>query len=194
MFYLNPQSLSQPWNYVNKILFYYRRPMNLSKLTPPFEDLMFDISDRNFFGVLEDNLIKSIIITSEMFTNNEFLSNFYKFISAPLLAFIDKYGILTNQWTWLYEALLEVSVTKIALWICVCADDWAAESAIKASSEQVRSSKQVGFNVRYWLHCHFVFLRLKGLLDNNRKSELTTRWRNYSGNLRKIFNIVGPTT
>ena len=35
----------------------------------------------------------------------------------------------------LYEALLEVSMTKIALWICVCADDWAAESAIKASND-----------------------------------------------------------
>ena len=72
----------------------------------------------------------------------------YPFVHAPrndamvyictfgaLLAFIDKYGVLTNQWTWLYEALLEVSKTKIALWICVCADDWAAESAIKASNE-----------------------------------------------------------
>ena len=53
---------------------------------------------------------------------------------------------------------------------------------------------QVGFNVRYWLHCHFVFLELKSFLDNNRKSEITTRWRSYSGNLRKIFNIVGQTT
>ena len=41
------------------------------------------------------------------------------------LSFIDKYGVLTNQWTWLYEALLEVPMTKIALWIRVCADDWA---------------------------------------------------------------------
>ena len=50
-----------------------------------------------------------------------------------LLAFIDKYGVLTNQWTWFYEALLEVPMTEIAMWIRVCADDWAAESAIKAS-------------------------------------------------------------
>ena len=50
---------------------------------------------------------------------------------ASLLAFIDKYGIPTNQWTWFYEALLEVSMTKIALWICFCADDWAVESALK---------------------------------------------------------------
>ena len=54
-------------------------------------------------------------------------------LSYTLLAFIDKYCVLTNQWTWLYEALLEVSMTKIALWIRVCGDDWAAESAIKAS-------------------------------------------------------------
>ena len=32
---------------------------------------------------------------------------------APLLAFIDKYGVPTNQWTWLYEALLEVSMTVL---------------------------------------------------------------------------------
>ena len=56
---------------------------------------------------------------------------------GSLLAFIDKYGVLTNQWTWLYEALLEVSMTKIALWIRVYADDWAAESAIKASNEKM---------------------------------------------------------
>ena len=43
--------------------------------------------------------------------------------------------MLTNQWTWLYEALLEVSMTKIALWIRVWADDLAAESAIKASND-----------------------------------------------------------
>ena len=55
-------------------------------------------------------------------------------VERTLLAFIDKYGVLTNQWTWLYEALLAVSMTKMALWIRVCADDWAAESAIKASN------------------------------------------------------------
>ena len=51
----------------------------------------------------------------------------------PLLAFIAKYDVPTNQWTWLYEALLEVSMTKIALWIRVYVDDWTAESAVKAS-------------------------------------------------------------
>ena len=38
------------------------------------------------------------------------------------------------------------------------------------------------------------FLELKSFYDNNQKSEMTARWRNYSGNLQKIFNIIGPTT
>ena len=65
-----------------------------------------------------------------------------KFQAKALLAFIAKYGVRTNQWTWLYEALLEVSMTTIALWICVCADDWAAESAIKASNDQVEKKRE----------------------------------------------------
>ena len=56
-------------------------------------------------------------------------------LSGTLLAFIDKYGIQTNQWTWLSEALLEVSMTKKVLWIRVCADDWPAKSAIIASND-----------------------------------------------------------
>ena len=55
-------------------------------------------------------------------------------MKSSLLAFTAKYGIPTNQWTWLYEALLEVSMTKIALWIRVYVDDWTAESAVKASN------------------------------------------------------------
>ena len=35
---------------------------------------------------------------------------------------------------------------------------------------------------------------IKKFLDNNQKSEMTARWRNYSSNLQKIFNIVGPRT
>ena len=54
---------------------------------------------------------------------------------CTLLAFTAKYGVSTNQWTWLCQALLEVSMTTIALWICVCADDWAAELAVKASND-----------------------------------------------------------
>ena len=57
--------------------------------------------------------------------------------AALITSFYDKYGIPTNQWTWLYEALLEVSMTKIALWIRICADDWAAKRAIKASNERI---------------------------------------------------------
>ena len=60
---------------------------------------------------------------------------------VALLAFIAKYGVPTNQWTW----LLEVLMTTIALWVCVCADDWAAESAIKASN-QVFSNVLIEFD------------------------------------------------
>ena len=30
--------------------------------------------------------------------------------------------------------------------------------------------------------------------DNNRKSEMTALWRNYSGKLQEIFIIIGPKT
>ena len=42
--------------------------------------------------------------------------------SEILLAVINKYGILISQWAWLCQALLEVSMNKIALWIKFCAD------------------------------------------------------------------------
>ena len=61
--------------------------------------------------------------------------NMYMQGIKTLLAFTAKYGVSTNQWTWLCQALLEVSVTTITLWICVCADDWTAELAVKASNE-----------------------------------------------------------
>ena len=51
-----------------------------------------------------------------------------------LLAIIDKYGVLITQWTWLYQALSEVSMNKLALWINVCVDDWTAERATIASN------------------------------------------------------------
>ena len=53
----------------------------------------------------------------------------------PLLAIIDNYGLVISQWTWLYQALLEMSMNKIALWITVHAGDWTAERAIIASNE-----------------------------------------------------------
>ena len=59
--------------------------------------------------------------------------------SDSLLAFIAKYGVPTNQWTWLCQALLDVSMNTIALWMHVCIDDWSAESAIKASNESKNS-------------------------------------------------------
>ena len=58
---------------------------------------------------------------------------------TTLLAFTAKYAVPNNQWTWLCQALLEVSMTTIALWICVCADDWAAELAVKASNESSKT-------------------------------------------------------
>ena len=84
-----------------------------------------------------------------------------KFFRFALLAFIDKYGVLTNQWTWLYEVLLEVSMTKIALWIRVCADDWAAKSAIKASNGAVVCPGQ-----------NLVFINLKWKLSIQSNSQM----------------------
>ena len=55
-------------------------------------------------------------------------------ISKTLLAIVDKYGIPISQWAWLCQALLEVSMNKIALWINVCADDWTAEMSTIASN------------------------------------------------------------
>ena len=50
------------------------------------------------------------------------------------LAINDKYGVPISKWTWLYHALLEVSMNGLALWINVCADDWTTERAIIASN------------------------------------------------------------
>ena len=63
------------------------------------------------------------------------MSAFFKrYFATSLLAFTAKFGVPINQWTWLYEVLLEVSMTKIALWIRVYVDDWTAESAVIASN------------------------------------------------------------
>ena len=67
--------------------------------------------------------------------------------TVSLLAFTAKYGVSTNQWTWLCQALLEVSMTTITLWICVCADDWAAELAVKASNVKPIHSPKIGVSV-----------------------------------------------
>ena len=42
----------------------------------------------------------------------------------------------------MYEALFEVLMNKIALWMRVCADDWVAESAIKASNDVNREKNK----------------------------------------------------
>ena len=72
----------------------------------------------------------AIRTASTHFTNQD-RNNIPSPQGTTLLALIDKYDL----WTWLYEALLEVSITKITVWVRVCADDCAAESAIKASNE-----------------------------------------------------------
>ena len=43
----------------------------------------------------------------------------------------------------MYQALLEVSMNKIALLINVCADDWTAEKAIIASNEHLLTWDQL---------------------------------------------------
>ena len=88
------------------------------------------------------------------------LKNIELVFSGPLLAFIDRYGVLTNQWNWLYEALLEVSMTKIALWIRVCADDWAAESAIKASNDSTINDISYWFGILTYTGVLWIFIKI----------------------------------
>ena len=59
--------------------------------------------------------------------------------------------------SWLYQALSEVSMNKIALWISVCVDDWIAERGIIASNRiaQVFCRFRVWFceqNVKVYSH------------------------------------------
>ena len=46
---------------------------------------------------------------------------------SPLLAIIVKCGIPISQWAWLYQAVWEVSIDKIALWINVGVHRWRAD-------------------------------------------------------------------
>ena len=55
-------------------------------------------------------------------------------VCVSLLEIIDKYGVLISQWIWLYQALLEVSMNKIALWLNFSADDWTAKRTTIASN------------------------------------------------------------
>ena len=77
--------------------------------------------------------------------------------NVSLLAIIDKYGVSISQWTWLYQAFLEVSMNKIALWIYVCADDWTSERAIIASNATLGNtgSATAGCS-RTAIHCRIV--------------------------------------
>ena len=55
-------------------------------------------------------------------------------LHKKLFELTSKYGVPINQWAWLYQALLEVSMNKIALWINACADDWIVERTIIVSN------------------------------------------------------------
>ena len=78
-------------------------------------------------------------------------------IFGALLAIIDKYGVQISQWAWLCQALFEVSMNKIALWINVSVDDWSAERAMIGSnvlfsrqiSDTVRLFSKIGSNKSY---------------------------------------------
>ena len=79
--------------------------------------------------------------------------------TATLLAFVDKYGVSISQFIWLCQALLEVSMNKIALWINVCADDWTAEMSTIANNVMLRilfslktmESLQIGVTTQLWV-------------------------------------------
>ena len=100
--------------------------------------------------------------------------------SVSLLAFIEKNSVPTNQWTWLYQALLKVSITKITLWICVYADDWADQSVIKASNGVLISTNYKPHEV----HLH-TFGQLHHIRQFN-KIVCTYLWRAYE------FKITWP--
>ena len=55
-------------------------------------------------------------------------------LHKKLFELTSKYGVPINQWAWLYQALLEVSMNKIALWINICADDWTVGKTIIVSN------------------------------------------------------------
>ena len=68
-----------------------------------------------------------------------------RLLHASLPAFVDKYGVSISQWVWLCQALWEVSMNKKALWINICADDWAAEMSTIASNADLIRWKSLYF-------------------------------------------------
>ena len=68
-----------------------------------------------------------------------------------LLAIIDKYGVSISQRDWLYQALLEVSMKKITLWIHLGVDDWTAEMATIAINLKLILCESI------WQQCRFRF-------------------------------------
>ena len=63
---------------------------------------------------------------------------------------------------------------------------------MKLLSMSPTANTQVWFNSRYWLHCQYFLLEFKGFWDKNWKSMMTIQWRYYSGNLRKICDVICP--
>ena len=59
---------------------------------------------------------------------------------TALLAIVDKYGVPISQWTWLHQALLEVSINKIAL--CLNAVPMIGRSKCRQLLVMRRSYKQ----------------------------------------------------
>ena len=59
----------------------------------------------------------------------------HRTFSWALLAIVAKYDVPIREWAFLHQALIQLSMKKLALWISVCADDWTAEWAIIASKE-----------------------------------------------------------
>ena len=58
---------------------------------------------------------------------------------------MDKYGVIISQLDCLYQALLQMYMNKIALWIRVGVDDLTAETAIIASNETRNMTAHVYF-------------------------------------------------
>ena len=73
-----------------------------------------------------------------------------------LLAIVDKYGVTISQWTCLYQALLEVSMNTITLWISVRADDRTAELSAIASNAAHLSGTKYGISDSFevWPVCN----------------------------------------
>ena len=65
---------------------------------------------------------------------------------------------------------------------------------MNAQAEEKESDQQSDFTGR--VQCELLTtlpLKFRDFQDNNQKPEMTTQWRNYSINLWKFCDVVGPT-